>query len=233
MMKDHIVSAYDAQLELVNSNLIKMGGLVEDQLRNSLQSLSNKDTSFAEQIIFDDHKINALEKEIDALTYKIIAMRQPLANDLRVVLSALSISNDLERMGDHATNIAKRVANVKINLPDAPTIEIVKMGEDVQFMIKQVLDSFVKKSDKLAIKAWDSDVNIDDSYLNIYRELLETMTGNPETITGCSHLLSIAKNIERIGDYVQNIAEDIHFIVTGQALERKSEKRINWEEINQ
>ena len=86
MMKDHIVSAYDAQLELVNSNLIKMGGLVEDQLRNSLQSLSNKDTSFAEQIIFDDHKINALEKEIDALTYKIIAMRQPLANDLRVVL---------------------------------------------------------------------------------------------------------------------------------------------------
>ena len=160
-------------------------------------------------------------------------MRQPLANDLRVVLSALSIANDLERMGDHATNIAKRVANVKINLPDAPTIEIVKMGEDVQFMIKQVLDSFVKKSDKLAIKAWDSDVNIDDSYLNIYRELLETMAGNPETITGCSHLLSIAKNIERIGDYVQNIAEDIHFIVTGQALERKSEKRINWEDINQ
>ena len=146
-----------------------MGGLVEDQLKNSLQALSNKDTSFAEQIIFDDHKINALEKEIDALTYKIIAMRQPLANDLRVVLSALSIANDLERMGDHATNIAKRVANVKINLPDAPTIEIVKMGEDVQFMIKQVLDSFVKKSDKLAIKAWDSDVNIDDSYLNIYR----------------------------------------------------------------
>jgi phosphate transport system protein len=100
-------------------------------------------------------------------------------------------------------------------------------------MIKQVLDSFVKKSDKLAIKAWDSDVNIDDSYLNIYRELLETMAGNPETITGCSHLLSIAKNIERIGDYVQNIAEDIHFIVTGQALQRKSEKRMNWEDINQ
>ena len=158
-------------------------------------------------------------------------MRQPLANDLRTVLSALSIANDLERMGDHATNIAKRVANVKINMPDTPVSEIVNMGENVQSMIKNVLDAFVQKSDKLAITAWDLDVNIDELYLSIYRDLLKTMAEDPDTITGCSHLLSIAKNIERIGDYVQNIAEDIHFITTGDALERKSEKRIKWEKV--
>jgi phosphate transport system protein len=158
-------------------------------------------------------------------------MRQPLANDLRTVLSALSIANDLERMGDHATNIAKRVANVKINMPDTPVSEIVNMGENVQRMIKNVLDAFVQKSDTLAINAWDLDGDIDELYLSIYRDLLKTMAEDPDTITGCSHLLSIAKNIERIGDYVQNIAEDIHFITTGQALERKSEKRIKWEKV--
>ena len=141
-----------------------MGGLVETQLHNSLVALGDKETAFAEEIIRDDNKIDALEKEIDALTYKVIAMRQPLANDLRTVLSALSIANDLERMGDHATNIAKRVANVKINMPDTPVSEIVNMGENVQSMIKNVLDAFVQNSDKLAITAWDLDVNIDELY---------------------------------------------------------------------
>jgi phosphate transport system protein len=229
-MSEHIVSSYDEQLDLINSTLIKMGGLVETQLHNSLVALGDKDTAFAEEILRDDNKIDALEKEIDALTYKVIAMRQPLANDL-TVLSALSIANDLERMGDHATNIAKRVANVKINMPDTPVSEIVNMGENVQRMIKNVLDAFVQKSDTLAINAWDLDGDIDELYLSIYRDLLKTMAEDPDTITGCSHLLSIAKNIERIGDYVQNIAEDIHFITTGQALERKSEKRIKWEKV--
>ena len=230
-MSEHIVSSYDEQLDLINSTLIKMGGLVESQLHNSLVALGDKDTAFAEEIIRDDNKIDALEKEIDALTYKVIAMRQPLANDLRTVLSALSIANDLERMGDHATNIAKRVANVKINMPDTPVSEIVNMGENVQSMIKNVLDAFVQKSDTLAINTWDLDGDIDELYLSIYRDLLKTMAEDPDTITGCSHLLSIAKNIERIGDYVQNIAEDIHFITTGEALERKSEKRIKWEKV--
>jgi phosphate transport system protein len=221
-MSEHIVKSYDEQLESINSNLIVMGGLVENQIKNSIKALEDKDTAFAEQIIQDDNKINAIEKEINALAYKIIAMRQPLANDLRTVISALSIANDLERMGDHATNIAKRVADVKVNLPDAPTIEIVKMGEDAQKMVKEVLDAFVHKSNKLAMHAWSSDASIDDTYIGIYKDLLKIMSDDPDSIAGCSHLLSIAKNIERLGDYAQNIAEDIHFIITGSAMDKKS-----------
>ncbi|MBL6848065.1 MAG: phosphate signaling complex protein PhoU [Alphaproteobacteria bacterium] len=220
-MSEHIVKSYDEQLELINSNLIIMGGLVESQIKNSIKALEDKDTSFAEEIISDDNKIDELEKDINELAYKIIAMRQPLANDLRTVISALSIANDLERMGDHATNIAKRVADVKVNLPDAPTLEIVRMGEDAQKMIKDVLDAFVQRSDKLAMNAWHYDVNIDDTYIGIYRDLLKIMSDDPDSVAGCSHLLSIAKNIERLGDYAQNIAEDIHFIITGSALEKK------------
>ena len=109
-MSDHLVESYDKQLELINSNLVKMGGLVEQQVKDSLKALDDKDTEFAEEILKKDDKIDNLEKEIYALAYKIIAMRQPMANDLRTVVSALSIANDLERMGDHATNVAKRVA---------------------------------------------------------------------------------------------------------------------------
>ena len=116
-MSDHLVESYDKQLELINSNLVKMGGLVEQQVKDSLKALDDKDTEFAEEILKKDDKIDNLEKEIYALAYKIIAMRQPMANDLRTVVSALSIANDLERMGDHATNVAKRVANVKVSMP--------------------------------------------------------------------------------------------------------------------
>tara|TARA_X000000368_G_scaffold51999_1_gene37079 strand:- start:998 stop:1702 length:705 start_codon:yes stop_codon:yes gene_type:complete len=230
-MSEHLVGSYDEQLELINSNLVKMGGLVEQQVKDSLLALDNKDTEFAEKILENDNKIDDLEKEIDALAYKIIAMRQPMANDLRTVVSALSIANDLERMGDHATNIAKRVANVKVSMPSHSISKIVKMGDDVQIMIKNVLDAFIKMSDKKAIVVWDSDIDIDETYLSIYRDLLQTMADNPETINGCSHLLTIAKNIERIGDYAQNIAEDIHFIITGESLERKSQKKDHWENV--
>ena len=231
-MSDHLVESYDKQLELINSNLVKMGGLVEQQVKDSLKALDDKDTEFAEEILKKDDKIDNLEKEIYALAYKIIALRQPMANDLRTVVSALSIANDLERMGDHATNVAKRVANVKVSMPSQSISKIVQMGDDVQNMIKNVLDAFIKMSEKKAITVWDSDIDIDETYLSIYRELLQMMADNPETINGCAHLLTIAKNIERIGDYAQNIAEDIHFIVTGETLERKSDNAGQWEDLD-
>ena len=184
------------------------------------------------KILKKDDKIDNLEKDIYALAYKIIAMRQPMANDLRTVVSALSIANDLERMGDHATNVAKRVANVKVSMPSQSISKIVQMGDDVQKMIKNVLDAFIKMSEKKALNVWDSDIDIDETYLEIYRELLQTMADNPDTINGCAHLLTIAKNIERIGDYAQNIAEDIHFIVTGETLERKSDNAGQWEDVD-
>ena len=194
-MSDHLVESYDKQLELINSNLVKMGGLVEQQVKDSLKALDDKDTEFADEILKKDDKIDNLEKEIYA-------------------------------------NVAKRVANVKVSMPSQSISKIVQMGDDVQNMIKNVLDAFIKMSEKKAITVWDSDIDIDETYLSIYRELLQMMADNPETINGCAHLLTIAKNIERIGDYAQNIAEDIHFIVTGETLERKSDNAGQWEDLD-
>ena len=196
----------------------------------SLKALDDKDTEFAEEILKKDDKIDNLEKEIYALAYKIINCNLWLM--ICVPLYLLSIANDLERMGDHATNVAKRVANVKVSMPSQSISKIVQMGDDVQNMIKNVLDAFIKMSEKKAITVWDSDIDIDETYLSIYRELLQMMADNPETINGCAHLLTIAKNIERIGDYAQNIAEDIHFIVTGETLERKSDNAGQWEDLD-
>jgi phosphate transport system protein len=230
-MSDHIVSAYDDQLNLINTNLIKLGGLVESQLKNAIKSLSDKDTSLADQVINDDNKIDDLEKEIHELIYKVIAMRQPIAIDLRTVLSAVTIAKDLERMGDHATNVAKRAADLKIYMPDSPIAEISKMASEVQLSITKVLDAYVAKSGQLALEVWDNDIVIDQSYVKIYKHLLKTMAKKPETIPGCSQLLAIAKNIERIGDYVQNIAEDIHFIIKGEILIRQSSNEDDWESL--
>ena len=163
-MSDHIVSAYDDQLNLINTNLIKLGGLVESQLKNAIKSLSDKDTSLADQVVNDDNKIDDLEKEIHELIYKVIAMRQPIAIDLRTVLSAFTIAKDLERMGDHATNIAKRAADLKIYMPDSPIAEIASMASEVQLSITKVLDAYVAKSGELALEVWDKDIVIDKSY---------------------------------------------------------------------
>ncbi|MDC0032108.1 phosphate signaling complex protein PhoU [Pelagibacteraceae bacterium] len=230
-MSDHIVSAYDDQLNLINTNLIKLGGLVESQLKNAIKSLSDKDTSLADQVVNDDNKIDDLEKEIHELIYKVIAMRQPIAIDLRTVLSAVTIAKDLERMGDHATNIAKRAADLKIYMPDSPIAEIASMASEVQLSITKVLDAYVAKSGELALEVWDKDIVIDKSYVTIYKHLLRTMSKKPETVPGCSQLLAIAKNIERIGDYVQNIAEDIHFIVKGEVLIREASNEDDWETL--
>ena len=169
-MSDHIVSAYDDQLNLINTNLIKLGGLVESQLKNAIKSLSDKDTSLADQVINDDNKIDDLEKEIHELIYKVIAMRQPIAIDLRTVLSAVTIAKDLERMGDHATNVAKRAADLKIYMPDSPIAEILKMASEVQLSITKVLDAYVSKSGQLALEVWDNDIVIDQSYVKIIHQ---------------------------------------------------------------
>ncbi len=214
----HIVKSYDEEIRDIKNNIVDMGSLVENQLKDSLQCLKDKDTEFAEKIIENDNVIDKAYNALDQSLVEILGKRQPMAADLRTIFSAIKINKDLERIGDHATNIAKRVAVAEIVLPEKPSRDIINMGAQVNIMISEVIKAFLEFSDQAAKKVWLMDRQIDEEYLGILRQLLTYMMEEPKRITACTSLLYMVKDLERIGDYVQNIAEDIYYAVSGEPL---------------
>jgi phosphate transport system protein len=202
-----------------------MGGLVEQQIADAMESLVDQDMDRAQRVIVSDPQIDRLQREIEEKAVLTIARRQPMAIDLRETIAALRIANELERMGDYAKNIAKRVLATGSEIQPLPVVRgLEHMAELVLAALKQVLDAYSQRDVAKALEVWRGDEETDAVYDSLFRELLTYMLEDPRNITFCTHLLFCAKNIERIGDHATNIAETVYYIVQGVALEEERPK---------
>ncbi|MFZ1103939.1 MAG: phosphate signaling complex protein PhoU [Hyphomicrobiaceae bacterium] len=218
-MNEHIVRSYDQELELLDKKIAQMGGEVEQELAQGFDALERRDPKLAEAVAASDRKVDALESEIQELTIRMIARRQPMAVDLRHIMTVLKIAGDLERTGDLAKNIAKRALAISGENHPKPLMTGLKhMVELALAQLKDVLDAYAERDAEKAIAVWRRDERIDAMYNSLFRELLTYMMEDPRNIGLCTHLLFAAKNIERIGDHATNIAEDVHYLVHGVAL---------------
>jgi phosphate transport system protein len=224
-MSDHTVRAYDEDLANLKTMLAQMGGLAEDQLAKAIEALAKRDTLSADQVIAQDEKVDALEVNIEEKAILTIARRQPVARDLREIMVAIRISSDLERIGDLAKNLAKRVHAISDVLPRRLSSGLTRMGRLSLEQLKNVLDAYASMSDEKALEVWRSDEDIDALYNSIFRELLTYMMEDPRMIGVCTHLLFGAKNFERIGDHATNIAENIYYLVHGKPIKEERPKK--------
>ncbi|MBM3585795.1 MAG: phosphate signaling complex protein PhoU [Alphaproteobacteria bacterium] len=215
MTAGHTVKSYDEALGRLTRDVLAMGGLVESQLASAVQALVRRDGELAAQVIANDQRIDELEIRIDEQVTRILALRQPMAGDLRLVKTALKMSSDLERMGDLAANTAKRSLALTQADPVALRAAIARMADVVQAMIKDVLDAFAQRDADKAIAVRQRDTEVDEIYNGVFRALLTYMMEDQAHITPCTHLLFIAKNIERIGDHTTNVAEMVAYLVKG------------------
>lgn len=216
MATDHIVSSFDLDLKELNLLIARMGGLAEMQLAGAVECLVNRDDSQAERIRENDKQIDEIEGQVHMAAVQLLGMRQPMADDLRIVIAAFQTASALERIGDYARNIAKRTT-VLNRMPTlvGPIGAIARMSGLVQGMIADVLNAYQTLDTKLAEDVRIRDLEVDQLHTSLFRELLTYMMEDPHSITASTHLLFIAKNIERIGDHTTNIAEYIHMVVYG------------------
>lgn len=216
-MTDHTVKSFHEELEALATCIAQMGGLTEAQLAGAMEAVSRRDTALAERTVREDRRVDVLEAEIEQRAIRLIALRQPMASDLREAVASIKISIDLERIGDLAKNIAKRAIVIQgdFDTPVRLIQGISRMGRLAQGRLKQVLDAYTNRDANAAMEVWRDDEEIDEMYNSVFRELLTYMMEDPRTIGACTHLMFIAKNIERIGDHATNVAETIRYLVTG------------------
>lgn len=212
----HTVKSFDEDIAQLRAVITRMGGLCETQIAASVEALMNRNAEAAQTIIENDKRLDALEAEAEALAVRIIALRAPLADDLREIVAALKIAGVLERIGDYAKNIAKRSAVVAQSQPVAPAVIIPEMSRVVVEIIRDTLDAYVDRDPAKALSILSRDQQVDEFYNSLFRSLLTFMMENPHYITPSTHLLFVAKNLERIGDHATSVAEMVHYSVTGQ-----------------
>ena len=218
-MVDHTVKAYDRELDTLERRIAEMGGIAEKMVIDAMDALSNADTVLAHQVVATDMRLDALQRVIEGLAVMTIARRQPVAVDLRELISAIRIAGDLERVGDLAKNIAKRT--IKIGAEARATRAIVglkHMNEVATELMKDVLDAYAQRDAERARDVWERDVDLDALEDSVFRDLLTHMMEDPRNISFCAHLLFCSKNIERIGDHATNIAETVVYLVTGETM---------------
>ncbi len=214
----HIVRQFEEELELIKEKVIRLGGLVEAQIADAMRALTERDSALAEKIIEKDHTVNGLEVEIDGLCLKVLATRQPAASDLRLITTAMKIITDLERVGDIAVNISERAVELNREPPLKPFIDLPRMTEASQKMLKDSLDAFVNGDTDLAARVLVADDVVDNLNEQICRELLTYMNEDPHTISRGMKIMFISKYLERIGDHATNIAELVVFMVKGKVI---------------
>ena len=219
MVAEHTVKSFDDELKRLTQVISQMGGLVEMQLQAAVDALVKRDADAASKVVRDDAKIDELEQQVSQLVIRLLALRQPMAVDLRQIVSALKISADLERIGDYAANVAKRAIALSQIPAVKPLYTIPRMARLVQQAIKDVLDSYIERDTAKAVAAWQRDEEVDEMYTSLFRELLTYMMEDQRNIGPCIHLLFIAKNIERMGDHATNVAEDVHYLVHGRPID--------------
>jgi phosphate transport system protein len=215
---DHLVKSYDVELKRLRGLLTQMGGIVESQVALAAEAIMNRDSAAATRAVEEDPKVDALEREAEQFVIRLLALRQPVAGDLRQIVMALKITGDLERIGDYAANVAKRsIVLAEFSLPYSLT-GLAHMARLVQENLKKIIDAIGDNDADKAMEVWRSDKIVDDIYNTIFRELITYMMEDPRNITPCAHLLFIAKNLERIGDHATNVAETIYYAVKGEPL---------------
>jgi phosphate transport system protein len=218
MATGHTLKAFDDDLNQLRASIAEMGGLAESAIAAAMRALAGRDTDGARQVVDDDRKIDEMEAEIERLAVQIIALRAPMADDLREVVAALKMVGVVERIGDYAKNIAKRVPAI-LDSPDLRPLSLLpEMARIVSEMVRSALDSFVARDPAGAAAVCERDKAVDDFYNSIFRTLLTFMMESPNNITAATHLLFVAKNLERIGDHATNIAEMVYFAATGSPL---------------
>jgi len=218
MSSEHIVRSFAQELQRLVTLITQMGGVAEAQVAAAVKAVTRRDISLAAQVMQSDPRLDEYERAIDGEAVRLLALRQPMAQDLREIVSALRVAADLERIGDYAANIAKR-SLVLAQLPAVrPASAIPRAGRLVEEILKDVLDAYIERDLDKAIAVWKRDEELDDLHTSLFREVLTYMMEDPRTITPCTHLLFMAKNLERIGDHATNIAETIHYVVVGQPL---------------
>jgi phosphate transport system protein len=212
-MSEHTVKSFDEQLETLSTLVSQMGGLAEAQFAAAVDAIARRDSEAAERAVGGDARIDDIQQAIEDRALKLLALRQPMARDLRDTLAAIKIAAELERVGDLAKNIAKRALVLNREPPIRLTQSLARMGRQAQAQLKQVLDSFSGRNADEAEEVWNRDGEIDEIYNSLFRELLTYMMEDPRTIGLCTHLLFVAKNIERCGDHCTNIAEVVYHMV--------------------
>ncbi|ARE38427.1 Phosphate transport system regulatory protein [Rhodovulum sp. P5] len=225
-MKDpHIVRSYDSDLEAIQALIMKMGGLVEAAILEAANSLENRDEELAERVRLGDKAIDALEEQVNEEAARLLAQRQPIASDLRTVLSVMKISANLERIGDYSKNMAKRTGVLLQMTPiEGSSGAIRRMAKAVEMMLKDALDAYIQRDVELAEDVRQRDHEVDQMYNALFRAFLTYMMEDPRHITACMHLHFIAKNIERMGDHVTSIAEQVIYLATGKMPEEERPK---------
>jgi phosphate transport system protein len=216
----HILRSFDEDLRDLTNRIAEMGALAERQVADALAALADRDLETAAKVIERDAEVDALEEAIDQSVVRLLAIRQPMAVDLRIVTMALKISNDLERASDYAVSIAKRSQRLSGQPELAPAQRIPSMGEICLEMMKDVLDAYVERDADKAMEVFERDEEVDELYDGLFRELVTYMLEDPRTISRCIDLMFIAKNLERIGDHATNVAEKIHYMIQGTQINR-------------
>ena len=214
----HTVKSFDDDLRQLRALIGQMGGIAQEQLDRSVVAMSTRNVAEAEIIVQNDQQLDALESEVEQLAIATIARRAPMADDLRDVIAALKISAIIERIGDYAKNNAKRVRTLAQDTPIRPMVIVPEMARIASSMVRDALDAYAQRNERLAEDVCLRDTRVDDFYNSLFRTLLTYMMENPHHITASTHLLFVAKNIERIGDHATNIAEVVYYSATGKHL---------------
>ena len=218
-MSEHILKAFDADIQDLRRRLSEMGGIAEKMLVDSITALVRRDTLLAQEVIATDTRLDVLQREVEERAILMIARRQPVAVDLRETIAAIRVSGDVERIGDLAKNIGKRALAIAGPFQSQKIVVGVQhMADLVLGQLKDVLDAYAQQNQQAALDVWRRDGEIDALYTSLFRELLTYMMEDPRNISFCVHLLFCAKNIERIGDHTTNVAETIYYLVTGETL---------------
>ena len=216
--QEHTVKAFDQDIGQLRGLISQMGGLAERAIAEAMVALQRGDAEQAARVAAGDRKIDALEAEVERTAVRIIALRAPMADDLREVVAALKIAGVVERIADYAKNIARRVPQIESEHRIDPISTLPAMAKMASEMVHEVLDAFAARDPDKAVAVCESDRALDDFYDSIFRTLVTYMVENPKTISQCAHLLFVAKNLERIGDHATNVAEMVYFAATGTRL---------------
>jgi phosphate transport system protein len=223
-MSDHIVKAFGEALDDLTSAVARMGGIVETQVNDALTAIGRRDTALAQSVIERDLRADEAHRSIEKQAIRLLALRQPMANDLREVLAAFKMAGELERVGDLAKSVSKRTLVLNRNEPVELARTIERMGRIASELLNQVLDAYSRRDVQAALAVWRRDEELDSHYNSLFRELLTYMMEDVRNITSCTHLLFVAKNVERIGDHCTNVAEIVHFLITGEDIGRDRPK---------
>ncbi|MGH8172090.1 MAG: phosphate signaling complex protein PhoU [Rhodanobacteraceae bacterium] len=222
--QEHIVKSYDEELKRLTSEIQRMGDIAIAQLAAAIDAVMQRDSEVAMRIVQSDGAIDALEHDVSQDVVRLLALRQPMARDLREVLAALRIAADIERIGDYSANVAKRSIVLNQSAPMQLTYALPRLARLAESLVREVLAAYHDNDADRALAAWARDEELDEQYTGLFRELLTYMMEDPRNITPCTHLLFMAKNLERIGDHATNIAENVYFLVHGTQINQVRRK---------